>query len=87
MRLYALYHASHNLRIGVNNMVQSIDNLLITGARTATFGEGSNFSPLFDSVTCTGLESRLLDCVIGNPENARCSHSQDVGVSCMAGKC
>ena len=63
-------------------------NLPTTGAiaRTnAAFGQGSTFTPLFTSVMCAGLESRLLDCAIVSPATAGCSHSQDVGVSCMEG--
>ena len=56
-------------------------------ARTnAAFGQGRTNSPiLFDYVRCIGIEFRLLDCPSNGLEVHRCTHSQDVGVSCVAG--
>ena len=39
-----------------------------------------------DGVTCTGSESRLLDCSYGT-DTSEDSHSEDVGVRCLPGKC
>ena len=49
------------------------------------FGRGSG-SVFFTDVRCGGLESRLFDCQIGELEQNDCSHYQDAGITCLAGK-
>ena len=48
----------------------------------ALFGQGSG--PIWlDSVTCTGSESMLFNCVhLGINVTRSCSHSEDAGVRC-----
>ena len=41
---------------------------------------------LLDRVMCTGVETRLWDCVFDDIDNNNCVHSQDAGVRCTAGK-
>ena len=56
-------------------------------ARTnARFGQGSG--PIFfDDLKCTGLEYRVFDCPSRGIEvSSGCSHSEDAGVTCVAGK-
>lgn len=40
---------------------------------------------LLDRVMCTGVETRLWDCVLNGIDNNSCVHSQDAGVRCVAG--
>ena len=47
----------------------------------AYFGEGSG-DILLSGVSCTGEESRILDCSLNNLYNVPCSHSEDAGVKC-----
>ena len=49
-----------------------------------TFGQGSG-PIIFDDIQCTGLEYRLIDCVHSAIVDG-CSHTQDAGVICIAGK-
>ena len=51
---------------------------------SSTFGQGSG-SIILNDLQCTGLEYRLIDCVHSVAVRS-CSHSQDVGVICIAGK-
>ena len=41
---------------------------------------------MLDDLQCTGLEYRLFECVHRGIGIHSCSHSQDVGVRCIAGK-
>ena len=50
-----------------------------------TFGQGSG-PIILDDLQCTGLEYRLIDCVHRGLGVHGCSHSEDVGVRCIAGK-
>jgi hypothetical protein len=51
----------------------------------AVFGPGTG--PIFlDDVRCNGLENRLFDCSHRGIEVEDCSHSQDAGVTCVAGE-
>ena len=49
------------------------------------FGQGTG-PILFQNVACRGLESRLVDCPNDGVEASSCSHSADVGVTCLQGK-
>ena len=51
---------------------------------SSTFGLGSGPIAL-DELQCTGLEYRLIECVHA-PIVQECSHSEDVGVRCIAGE-
>ena len=54
--------------------------------KNAVFGQGRTNSPIFlDYVRCIGIEFQLLDCPSNGLEVHQCTHSQDVGVSCVAG--
>ena len=56
-------------------------------ARTsARFGQGTG--PIFfDDLRCTGLEYRVFDCPSRGIEvSSGCGHSEDAGVTCVAGK-
>lgn len=64
----------------VRNLPQNFADAI--AHRVATFGRGTCLSILLDSVTCSGSESRLLDCP-SNPVGVHdCSHSEDAGVQC-----
>ena len=52
---------------------------------SSTFGQGSG-PIILNSLQCTGLEYRLIECVHGGLGVHSCSHDQDVGVRCIAGK-
>ena len=52
---------------------------------SSTFGQGSG-SIILDDLQCTGLEYKLIECVHRGLRVHSCSHSQDVGVRCIAGK-
>ena len=47
----------------------------------ATFGQGPG-PILLDEVSCTGSESRLIDCGHNDFGNNDCGHSEDVSVLC-----
>ena len=68
--------------------IVSIISFHFTGASavtsSSTFGQGSG-PIIFDDLQCTGLEYRLIDCVHSAAVDG-CSHTQDVGVICIAGK-
>ena len=51
----------------------------------AVFGQGTD--PIyFHSLKCSGLENRLFDCpYLGGMEPTNCQHSQDAGLTCIAG--
>ena len=49
----------------------------------AYFGEGEGSIHL-DSVECSGLENRLIECGMNYSDNST-SHSLDVGVNCQPG--
>ena len=49
----------------------------------AYFGEGEGSIHL-DSVECSGLENRLIECGMNYSDNST-SHSLDVGVKCQPG--
>ena len=52
----------------------------------AAYGPGSTNQPiLLDDVKCSGIESRLIDCLHGGLETNNCGHSQDAGVVCITG--
>ena len=60
--------------------------MTITGAASqsnAYFGEGEGAIHL-DSVECSGLENRLIECGMNYSDNST-SHSLDVGVKCQPG--
>ena len=46
----------------------------------AYYGQGTGLI-LFDDVSCTGTESRLVNCTYDS-NTANCSHSEDAGVRC-----
>ena len=52
---------------------------------SSTFGQGTG-PIILDDLQCTGLEYRLIDCVHRGIGIHSCSHSEDVGVRCTAGK-
>ncbi len=55
-------------------------------AINTVYSQGTTFSPIIlDSVGCTGMERRLLDCPNRGLLVHSCSHSNDAGVSCMPG--
>ena len=56
-------------------------------ARTSASIYGQGTGPiLLQHVACRGLESRLIDCPNSGIENiVSCSHSNDVGVTCLTG--
>ena len=56
-----------------------------TPRTNAFFGQGSG-PILLDDVMCNGLENRLIDCTHRGFEVDNCVHSQDAGVTCLAGK-
>ena len=72
-----------------NNLLNSFFSCIFTGATavtsSSTFGQGSG-PFFFNSFRCTGLEYRLVECVHSGLGVHSCSHSQDVGVRCIAGK-
>ena len=41
---------------------------------------------MLDDLRCTGLEYRLIECVHRGLGVHSCSHSEDVGVRCIAGE-
>ena len=62
-------------------------NLCTLGAEVLTsgFNEGAGLI-LLDNITCTGIESRLVDCpadFLSANDSNNCSHSDDAGVRCM----
>ena len=55
-----------------------------TARSNAIFGQGSG-PILLDDVMCTGIETRLFDCLHGGIEVHNCGHSEDAGVMCVTG--
>ena len=55
-----------------------------TDAVAYTFGQGSTLPVVLDDVSCSGTESRLIDCTYDS-NTADCSHSDDAGVRCQLG--
>ncbi len=51
----------------------------------SAFGEGSG-PVVLDNLMCNGLENRLFDCSHAGLERTSCSHNQDAGIACRAGK-
>ena len=51
---------------------------------SSTFGQGSG-PIILDDLQCTGLEYRLIECVHRGIGVHGCSHSEDIGVRCIAG--
>ena len=44
---------------------------------------GQQTAPVvFDSLTCSGKENKLLECTFTAQETSNCSHNQEVGVQC-----
>ena len=68
------------------NIHYPLQYLIGATARTNAllFGQGSG-PILLHSVSCRGLESRLLDCPNGGIEMSSCSHRSDAGVTCLPG--
>ena len=64
-----------------------ISSLLPSGATATTRGSlGLGLGPiLFDNLMCTGLESRLIDCVHNGIGIEDCTHFEDAGVICLPG--
>ena len=64
-----------------------IDNVVMAsvGAEPGSFGGGTGRIWLANT-ECTGNEAHLLNCTTFSGEADSCSHSQDVGVMCPAGK-
>ena len=63
--------------------------ILLTGAiafNLARFGQGGGRPIFLSDVMCRGVEYRLIDCVHRDIEDNSCSHSEDAGVRCVAGK-
>ena len=61
--------------------------LLVPGAiarPTSIVGQGTG-AIFYDFVRCTGSERRLHDCPRSDLEVNSCSHSHDVGVTCVPG--
>ncbi len=58
------------------------------GARAVSDSEyGPGSGPIvLRNVACTGYESRLLQCEFEDMDLGSCSHNDDAGVECMAGK-
>ena len=52
----------------------------------AQFGQGTG-PIILDDLKCTGLEYRVFDCPSrGIGVSSGCGHSEDAGVTCVAGK-
>lgn len=71
-----LYKALHNYYLDL-----VFDATDATAYTNAYFGQGSG-SIHIDDVSCTGTESRLIDCSYDS-NTADCSHAQDAGVQCQ----
>ncbi len=54
-----------------------------TAVSNAVFGQG-NGPILLDDLSCTGQETRLIDCPHGGIEASNCVHSSDAGVRCVS---
>ena len=64
---------------------KSYPTIIICAAAVAyTFGQGSTLSIVLDDVSCSGTESRLIDCSYDS-HTSDCSHSEDAGVRCQPG--
>lgn len=65
--------------------------VIVLGAIPVTdptvYGVGTSNNPIMlDMVTCSGRESRLIDCSSRGILVHSCQHFQDAGVSCIPGK-
>ena len=61
---------------------------ILSGAQTltaASFGQGTE-RIWMDNVQCTGSERELVNCLATSSENISCTHAQDAGMRCSAGK-
>ena len=70
-------------------IVQTLDIILCIGALAYTnayFGQG--YGGIFlDNVACSGIESRLMDCVSSSSVGVHnCQHNDDAGVKCGGNK-
>ena len=69
-------------RCRIKLYVQYIGAQSVSGAG---FGEGTGMIWL-NSVQCTGSEDRLMNCTVSSSVAGSCTHMQDAGVRCPAGK-
>ena len=67
--------------------VMYCSNCIPTGAealQNAAFGRGSFSQPiLLDDLSCTGIETRLVDCDHNGINIHNCFHGEDASVRCM----
>ena len=80
--------------IGISNIWYKLITLLhslyhvvdATAYSRAHFGAGTG-SIFLDDVSCSGTESRLIDCSHSGVGTHNCGHSEDAGVSCLGKVC
>ena len=65
----------------VVKLFECLYSLGAVSTTNARFGQGTG--PIYlDNVSCSGSESRLIDCNY-DPDTRDCGHSEDAGVVCL----